>query len=182
MPLIHCADAGARSGLREVPRQARRRGHSRPRRVGYVLSLARVDSLSAQWRMAIYSCQTSGLVESVHPRWCCQTSLRTGRWCSQETEHLLRRARRPRTFLQLLELRLLAAKCVDDYEDCQNELEDQLCEQAEDEKVDEEFYEDASRKRTLCGFAKNSGSSAALVDVEIEHQRGAHGDITESCV
>ena len=69
-------------------------------------------------------------------------------------------------FLQLLELRLLAAKCVDDYEDCQNELEDQLCEQAEDEKVDEEFYEDASRKRTLCGFAKNSGSSAALLTLK----------------
>ena len=69
-------------------------------------------------------------------------------------------------FLQLLELRLLVAKCVDDYEDCQNELEDQLCEQAEDEKVAEEFYEDASRKRTLCGFAKNSGSSAVLLTLK----------------
>ena len=32
-------------------------------------------------------------------------------------------------FLQLLELRLLVAKGVDHYENCQNELEDQLCEQ-----------------------------------------------------
>ena len=89
-------------------------------------------------------------------------------------------------FIQLLELRLLLAKGVDHCENCQNELEDQLCEQAEDEKVDKEFYEDAGRKRTLCGLTKKQRVFGGLVEIETEHQRGAHspndsvGD--EACV